>query len=271
MTPIITWLYVPGDRPDRFDKAVASGAQAVILDLEDAVAPERKAEARVLVADWLRLRDRDDTPHIEVRVNAGNDDDLTVLAAVNGTFGIRIPKVESPDDIDRVVHAIGRDVPVSALIETASGVESTPSIASHPMVMWLSIGEADLASDLGTADRGLLDWAQFRVLVAARAAGKAPPAAPVYTDINDLDGLAADTARWRMMGFVGRAAIHPTQVPIIAAAFVPSAAELQWAHEVLAALRDGGVATLPSGEMVDAAMRGRAETIVAMAELGTNR
>jgi citrate lyase subunit beta/citryl-CoA lyase len=262
--PIITSLYVPGDRPERFDKAVASGTQLVILDLEDAVAPDRKTDARVHVGEWLRLHVGDVAPAVEVRVNAGNDDDLTCLAAVSGDFGIRVPKVESPDDIDRVVDAMGRDVRVTALIETALGIEAVLAIASHPMVTSLTVGEADLASDLGTADRAVLNWAEFRVLTAARAARKPPPVAPVYTDIEDLEGLAADTANWRRMGFVGRAAIHPSQVPVIAAAFRPTEAELAWAREVLAAVGAGGVSTLKSGEMVDPAMLGRAESIVAL-------
>jgi citrate lyase subunit beta/citryl-CoA lyase len=269
LAPIITSLYVPGDRPERFDKAVASGTQLVILDLEDAVAPDRKGDARRHVADWLRLHSGDKGPLIEVRVNAGNDDDVAVLAGVGGDVGVRVPKVESPDDIDRVVDAMGRDIRVTALIESARGIEAALAIAAHPMVTSLTVGEADLASDLGTADRSVLNWAQFRVLVAARAAGKPPPVAPVYTDIEDLDGLAADTAAWRTMGFLGRAAIHPSQVPVIAAAFRPTDAEVAWAREVLATLGAGGVTTLASGEMVDPAMRGRAETIVALAELGS--
>ena len=164
---------------------------------------------------------------------------------------------------------MGRDVRVTALIESARGIEAALAIAAHPMVTTLTVGEADLASDLGTADRGVLNSAQFRVLVAARAARKPPPVAPVYTDIKDLDGLAADTADWRTMGFLGRAAIHPSQVPVIAAAFRPTDAEIAWAREVLAAVDAGGVTTLASGEMVDPAMRGRAEAIVALAELGS--
>ena len=263
--PIITSLYVPGDRPERFDKAVASGAHLVILDLEDAVAPDRKADARTHVADWLRLHDSDTVPLVEVRVNVGNDDDLAALSGLNGDFGIRVPKVESPADVDRVVNAMGRDVRITALIESALGIETALAIALHPMVTSLTVGEADLASDLGTADRGVLNWAQFRVLTAARAARKPPPVAPVYTDIKDLDGLAADTAAWRTMGFVGRAAIHPAQVPMIAAAFRPTDAEIGWAREVLTALEGGGVTTLASGEMVDPAMRGRAKGIAALA------
>ena len=263
--PVITSLYVPGDRPERFDKAVASGAHMVILDLEDAVAADRKAQARGHVADWLRLHEPDDAPLVEVRVNAGDDDDLAILASVAGSYGVRVPKAESPDHIERVLAAIGRDIAITALIETAAGVEAAPAIVGHPMVMSITVGEADLASDLGTADRGVLDWAQFRVLNAARAAGKAPPVAPIYPDIRDLDGLATDTARWRARGFVGRAAIHPSQVAVIAAAFRPPDDEVAWAREVLDVVGAGGVGRLAAGDMVDAAMVGRAESILALA------
>lgn len=262
--PVITSLYVPGDRPERFARAVASGAQLVILDLEDAVAPDGKAAARAHVASWLRLRDRGTAPLVEVRVNGGDDDDLAILSGVAGDFGIRVPKVESPADIDRVVDAMGRDLRITALIESAMGVESALAIASHPMVAALTVGEADLASDLGTADRRVLDAAQFRVFIAARAARKPPPVAPVYADIKDLDGLAVDTVEWRTKGFVGRAAIHPSQVPVIASSFRPTEREVAWARNVLAAVAGGGVSTLPSGEMVDPAMSGRAESILAL-------
>ena len=267
--PIVTSLYVPGDRPDRFDKAVASGTQLVILDLEDAVAPERKAQARGHVSEWLRRRGRDDGPLVEVRINPGSAEDLAWLVRTPGSFGVRIPKVADVDDVDRVVSALAREVRITALIESAAGIENAPQIARHPSVTSLTVGEADLASDLGTSHRGALDWAHLRVLFAARAAGKPPPAAPVYTRIDDLAGLAEDTATWRAMGFLGRAAVHPTQVAVIAAAFRPGAEELAWAEQVLAATAGGGVARLPSGDMVDPAMRGRAEAIVALGALGS--
>jgi citrate lyase subunit beta/citryl-CoA lyase len=261
--PIITGLYVPGDRPERFDKAVASGAELVILDLEDAVAADRKAAARQHVVAWLGSGDRK-PPVVEVRVNAGAVADVEALASVRAAFGVRLPKVESTDDVDAVVAALGGDVPISALIETARGLEEAAAIAAHPAVAAVSLGEADLASDLGSADVAILDWARARLLVAARAAGKPPPMMAVYTDIGDLDGLAADTRRGKAMGYVGRTAIHPSQVPVIAAAFVPTGDELAWASEVLAATAAGGVTTLASGEMVDPAMRRRAESIVAL-------
>ncbi len=261
--PIVTGLYVPGDRPERFAKAVATGAQLVILDLEDAVAPDHKVVARQHVLDWL-ASDDPKAPMIEVRVNAGDIADLEALAAVTGPLALRLPKVESPDDIDATLAALGRQVPVAALIETARGLEAAVSISAHSSVTSVGLGEADLASDLGSTDDAVLDWARARLLVAARAAGKPPPMMSVFTDIRDLAGLAADTRRGRAMGFVGRTAIHPSQVPVIAAAFAPTEDEVAWATEVVAVTAHGGVATLGSGEMVDPAMRRRAEAIVAL-------
>jgi citrate lyase subunit beta / citryl-CoA lyase len=264
IAPIVTALYVPGDRPERFAKAVATGAHLVILDLEDAVPPERKDEARQHVVDWL-ASPAVKSPVVEVRVNAGSADDLAALATVGGGFGVRMPKVESPGAVEAALVALGYTPRIAAVIETAAGVESLPAIAAHPAVRTLSLGEADLASDLGTADERALDWARLRLLYAARAHGKPAPMMSIYPDIRDLDGLAADTRRGRAMGFVGRTAIHPSQLPVIATAFTPSDEEVAWAHQVLAATADGGVTTLGSGEMVDPAMRRRAETILALA------
>ena len=213
------------------------------------------------------------SPLVEVRVNAGDDDDVAAARRRSAaTFGVRIPKVESPDDIDRVVDAMGRDVPVTALIETARGIEAALAIAAHPMVTSLTRrrGRPGQRSRHRRPRRARLGRSSASSSPLAPP-GKPPPVAPVYTDIKDLDGLAADTAGWRTMGFLGRAAIHPSQVPVIAAAFRPTDAEVAWAREVLAAIDAGGVTTLASGEMVDPAMRGRAEAIVALAELGSPR
>lgn len=261
--PVVTALYVPGDRPERFAKAVASGAQLVILDLEDAVAPARKDEARRHVVDWL-ASDEPKPAHVEVRVNAGSSDDLAALATVTAPFGLRLPKVEAAGDVERAIAGLGRVPPVSALIETGRGLEAVLQIATHPAVTAVGLGEADLASDLGSADATVLDWARVRLLVASRAAGIGAPMMSVFTDIADLTGLAADTRRGRAMGYVGRTAIHPSQVPVIATAFTPTAPEVAWATEVLAATAGGGVTTLASGEMADAAMRARAQAILAL-------
>jgi citrate lyase subunit beta / citryl-CoA lyase len=258
---LITGLYVPGDRPDRFDKAVATGADLVILDLEDAVADDRKSHARDVVTAWLVGAHVDCV--LQVRVNANNADDLAALTGLTG-FEVRLPKVESPSQIDQVAAALP-DVPITALVESAFGVEHATDLASHPAVTRLGLGESDLASELGTRTDTVLDHARVRLLYAARAAGLPAPMLSTYPAIRDLAGLRADTERGRDLGWVGRVAIHPSQLPVIAEVFLPSAEERRWAKEVLAAGAKG-VSTLPSGEMVDPAMLGRARAIISRLE-----
>jgi citrate lyase subunit beta/citryl-CoA lyase len=258
---IITGLYVPGDRPDRFEKAVATGAQLVIIDLEDAVAPARKELAREETVAWLTGRDRERGPVLQVRVNAGDDADLAALSAASVPVEIRLPKVESTSDLDRVASLIG-DLPITALIETAAGVENAAAIAAHPAVTRIALGESDLTSDLGSTDAVLIDYLRARILIAARAAGLAAPMLSAYPGIPDLDGLRADTERGRALGWVGRAAVHPSQLGVIAEVFAPRESELARARQVLAAMETGGVATLASGEMVDAAMVRRARALL---------
>lgn len=262
--PLITGLYVPGDRPDRFDKAVATGADLVILDLEDAVAPERKAFARDAVVAWLAGADR--TPGRVLQVRVHDDADLLALRDVRGVE-VRLPKVASPARVDEVA-AVLPGVPVTALVESALGIEHAAEIAAHPAVTRLGLGESDLASELGTRADAVLDHARVRLLYAARAAGLPAPMLSAYPAIADLAGLRADTERGRALGWVGRVAVHPRQLPVIAEVFRPSADETSWARAVLSAASSGGVATLPDGEMVDPAMVGRARAILARVARG---
>lgn len=263
--PIITALYVPGDRPDRFGKALSSWAQMVIVDLEDSVAPERKRFARRAVGDWLVERAGAAGPLIQVRVNVDRRADVEMLAEIEGPFELRLPKVESCRDLDSLSSCPGGSGGVTATIETARGVVDADEIANHPLVSRLAIGDADLASDLGAGTDMVLDHAHLRVLFSARAAGLPAPMMSVYPDIADLDGLRTDTIHGRRIGMIGRAAIHPRQLAVISDVFRPSPTELEWAHEVLEAVAAGGVTTLGSGEMVDPAMAGRAELLVAIA------
>lgn len=265
---LLTWLYVPGDRPDRFAKAVASGADAVILDLEDAVVEGRKAYARQAVADFLR--EQHDVP-VFVRVNelTGPDlrADLDALADAGlGLAGLRLPKVESVRD---VVALAGRvDVPLHPLIESALGLEAAYAIATaHPAVTSIGLGEADLRSDLGVSDDDGLLWARSRVVVAARAAGLVPPAMSVYPNVSDLEGLAASCAIGRRLGFLGRSAIHPRQLPVIVEAFRPGTDEVARARELLGAVsaaetRGSGTVVLPDGRFADRAMVAAARATV---------
>jgi citrate lyase subunit beta/citryl-CoA lyase len=263
---MLTWLYVPGDRPDRFAKAVASGADAVILDLEDAVHAQRKAYARAAVADFCA--DAHEVP-VQVRVNALDSGacraDLEALAGVSGVDGLRLPKVESTGDVRRVAE-LGLEL--HCLVESALGVERAYDIATaHPAVATLGLGEADLRSDLGVVDDAGLAYPRGRIVSAARAAGLPPPARSVYANVLDLGGLAASCRAGRSLGFAGRAAIHPRQLPVIVEAFRPSAAQRQRAEELLAAVAASasagrGTAVLADGRFADAAMVAAAQRTV---------
>ncbi|MEU5875286.1 aldolase/citrate lyase family protein [Glycomyces sp. NPDC047369] len=258
MNPVSA-LYVPGDRPDRFGKAAASGADTVILDLEDAVADTAKAAALDHVTAWLANRESE--VDVQVRVNVGADHEIRAVRATGARVGLRIPKVEAPEDLGVIAH-LAEGLPLTALIESARGLQNAAAIAAHPAVAALALGEADLRSDLGATAEAVLDHARIHVLIAARAAGLPAPMLSVYPRLQDLDGLRADTERGKALGLRGRTAVHPKQLPVIREVFAPTPEETAWAEAVVAALEGGGVATLPSGEMVDPAMLGRARSIL---------
>ncbi|ATL27027.1 HpcH/HpaI aldolase/citrate lyase family protein [Streptomyces formicae] len=257
----LTWLYVPGDRPGVVAKALLAGADVVIVDLEDAVAPDRKEYARSATAELLA--EPPPVP-VHVRVNALDgplaEADLRAIAPLPGVAGLRLPKVTSRADVIRVAEraapADGGAPALHALIESALGLEHAFAIATaHPALHGLSIGEADLRADLGVREEVGLDWARSRVVVAARAAGLAPPAQSVHPDIRDLEGLAASCARGRALGFLGRAAIHPRQLPVIERAYLPTPEEVERAEEITkAATTDEGALALPDGRFVDRAV-----------------
>ena len=246
-------LYVPGSRPDRFDKAAATGAE-VILDLEDAVAADHKAQAREYVAAWVAHA----SVPLQVRVNRPGSADLAAdLAALPIDVPVRVPKVETAADLAGLG---GR--PLHVLVETALGVENLFAIASAAGVRSIGLGEADLVAELGLAGEEALAWVRSRTVIAARAADLPAPMMAAYPAIADLDGLAASCRVGRGLGMRGRTAVHPSQVPVIRTVFGRSDTEAAWARSVLTALEHDGVATLPDGSMVDAAMARRARAIL---------
>jgi citrate lyase subunit beta/citryl-CoA lyase len=257
-------LYVPGTRPDRFGKAMASGADAIILDLEDAVAPADNDAARENVAAWLRARatrgdEADGAGHVEVwvRVNGGAllaADAREVLDA--GARNISLPKA-SLDALARFDAIAGEAaVVVSALIETAEGVLDARAIAADARVERLQIGEADLGAELNV-EPGDDAFAPMRaqVVLASAAAGIEPPVGPVSTDFTELDAYRASTRALKAAGFGGRAAIHPAQVAIVNEVFTPTEEELARARRVVQLVDDarGGVTLDDDGRMLDEA------------------
>lgn len=268
--PALTLLYVPADRPDRVVKALQSAADVVLVDLEDAVAPARKDSARDAVRELLPAAGR----RVQVRINhvstPWHADDVAAVAALPPQVGARIPKVESPEEIRALAAALpGREL--HPLIESALGIERALEIATaSPQVASIGLGEADLRSDLGVTDDAGLAWARSRVVVAARAARLVPPVMSAYTNVRDLDGLAASCRAGRAFGFRGRTAIHPSQLDTIRAAFLPSEQEVSRAREVLSRLGDAtaagiGAITLTDGTFLDVAMLEQARTVLALA------
>ncbi len=273
-------LYVPGNTPDRFDKAVASGAGAVILDLEDAVAVAAKEEARAAVAAWVR---RAHAPHPEIwlRINTGarGDDDVRAVGAAALT-GVCVPKVAGRaalEQLDAVLAEVEeRDgiprgsVAVCPLIETAAGLLDAAAVARGPRVRHLQLGEADLVADLGIdpqPDGEQLLFARSLVVTASAAAGIAPPLAPVSTDFRDLAAFERSTQQLRRLGFVGRACIHPRQLPVVTAVFTPDPAAVEAARDVLGRLEahGSGVGVDRHGRMIDEAVARQARRVLARA------
>ncbi|MDA8047469.1 MAG: CoA ester lyase [Actinomycetota bacterium] len=271
-----SYLYVPATRPELIDKALASRADAVVLDLEDAVPPDHKAAARANAAAVLASAP---PKPIYVRVNglaSGLAMDDLAAVATDHLAGVRIPKVEGPDEVEAVraaLDAAGCAAVVVPLIESALGVERAFAIASaHPSVATLAMGEADLRADLrAAADQGL-DYARSRCVLAARAARRSPAVQSVHIRLDDETGLRLSTVRGRALGFGGRSAIHPAQVAVINDVFSPSEEERARAAAIVAAYQEAqaqglAVAVSPDGEFVDAPVARDAAEVLARYEL----
>ncbi|GAA2275146.1 CoA ester lyase [Nonomuraea roseoviolacea subsp. roseoviolacea] len=270
--PAVSWLYVPGDRPERFAKAAASGADVVIIDLEDAVAPARKDEARANAAAYLRERASDPGDvAVHVRVNdltmPRGRDDVAALAGLPGLDGLRLPKVESA----AVLDALGDcPAPAYAVLESAAGVLAASAVAAHPRVAGVALGEQDLSAELSVTDVAALNQLRLQVVLAAAAACLPPVPMSVYPNVRDEEGLLASCAAGRAIGMFGRAAIHPRQIPVIRRAFTPTEEETARAEEIAEAAeraeREGlGAVALPDGRFVDAPIVARARRTLALA------
>ena len=263
-----TWLYVPGHQERHLAGAFDRGADAVVLDLEDAVPPDDKQRARNMVATVIRARPA------WVRVNrAGSDACAADLEAVaEHAVGIRLAKVESADDVAWVLER-APGAPVDCLIETARGVLSAPDIARAAGVTGLAFGAADLAADLGVADawRPLLH-ARSRVVLAAKAAGLPGPSDGVCTRLGDANRLRREASLARDLGFEGKSAIHPQQIPIVNEVFKTADWQITWAREVLAAFKAsaGNPTQLTNGEFVDPPVAERARRLLLQAGADAN-
>ncbi|WP_326697006.1 CoA ester lyase [Streptomyces sp. NBC_01754] len=263
----LTWLYVPGDRPEVVGKALDAGADVVIVDLEDAVAPDRREYARAATAELLTGPPVTGAAAVPVHVRVHGEADVRALAGLPGLSGIRLPKITHAASVHHVA-ALAPGVPLYPLLESALAIEHAYAIAgAHPDVRGIALGEADLRADLGVRDDAGLDWSRGRAVVAARAAGLAPPVMSVFPDVRDLPGLRASCAHGRRLGLLGRAAIHPRQLPVIERAFRPTGEEVEAAERIIEAARTGqGALALPDGRFVDAAVVATARRTLSLAD-----
>lgn len=255
-----SWLFTPGSRPDRFAKAAASAADALILDLEDAVAEENKGEARGHVIAFLESRPAI-RQQIAVRINplgrAVGLEDLAALARLaNGPDFIMVPKAEEPAELAlaaRVLQESGSAARLIALVESARGIANAANLAMRtPGLAALLFGAADYAADMGQQVGAYQpDFARASVVNAAAAGGVAAIDSPFFA-IDKPDELAAECRKVRALGFYGKAAIHPAQLDAIGEAFSPTANERTLARRILEAAPDG-VGVL-DGKMIDIAM-----------------
>jgi citrate lyase subunit beta/citryl-CoA lyase len=260
-----SYLFVPGNRPERFARAFDSGADAVIVDLEDAVAPDQKEAARSALAEW-RATGGEQRAGLVVRVNddasAWFDADLAVLRLL-GPCTVMLPKAESRAQVDRVAAALVPGTRVIALVESARGLLAVDAIAAAPAVERLAFGTLDYSLDLGLSDdpRGLL-YPASRIALASRAADLPPPIAGVTAAIDDEAALRADVELARACGFGAKMCIHPRQVGLLHAMLAPTPEQRDWAKRVLAAAEAGTGAVQVDGKMVDRPVLLRAGAIL---------
>ncbi len=266
-----SFLFVPGNRPERFLKALQSGADAVILDLEDAVSLAEKASARETICrQWPQLLVL--KVPLVVRINAADSaawpQDLAALAGLQGLAAVMVPKAESADTL-RQAHEALAGVAVLPLIESAAGYEALPRIAAAPGVLRLALGHIDFMADTGmqcSDDQRELAPLRFAMATATRLQRLAPAIDGVTVDIDDAQALREDAQRALRFGFGAKLCIHPRQVAGVHAALAPSAEQLDWARRVLAAdAASGGAAVQLDGRMVDAPVVLQARRTIARA------
>jgi len=284
-TPLRSLMFVPGAKARLLEKARTAAADAVILDLEDGVAPEAKAEARGLIRQALDAGPFG--PQVVVRINGWTgglaQDDLAATLPGGGVDAVCLPKAENPDEVQALARWLdgweaqqglaAGSLGVLLMIETALGVLRALELArSSPRVQALCLGGEDLSRDLGavrTREGQELAYARAHVVVAARAAG-VWAIDTVYTDLQDEDGLRAEASQARRLGYSGQLLIHPNQIEPVHQAWAPSAAEIEWARRVLASFdeataRGDGVVAL-DGKMIDAPVVARARELLAAIE-----
>jgi len=272
-----SYLFVPGNRPERFLKALQSGADAVIIDLEDAVPTQLKIEARATVAAWLSAEHP-----VYVRVNAHgtewHDDDVRSVAR-EGLRGLVLPKAQDPRRVAELAAALPNSASLLPIVENAQGLWNALEIARCPRVERLAFGHLDFQRDLGIdGENEELLYARSHLVLMSRLAGVAPPLDGITAALDDTEKLRQDVERARRLGFGGKLCIHPRQIEWVNRGFLPSEKDIEWARRVVAAAEAaGGGAVRMGAEMVDAPVVARAQHILQMAatdrdrEIGTSQ
>ena len=252
-----SFLFVPANRPERFLKATASGADAVILDLEDSVPFESKKDARLAIkSSWQELKKSGIS--LVIRINSPETtwglEDLDFFQGLDGLNGVMVPKCESSSSLNRVSEDfIG--VPLLPIIESAAGYLVLPEIAKTANVSRLVVGHIDFLADSGmlcSEDQLELNSLRFQVAMCSRVGGLAPAIDGVTVSVDDVELIRADTERSIRFGFGGKLCIHPKQISIVHEILAPSADQISWANKVIDAMEiSGGAAVQLDGKMID--------------------
>jgi len=264
----VTALFVPGDRPERFAKAAASGADVVIIDLEDAVTADNKAKALSSARESLA----EGGVRALVRINPTETDtqesEIAALLSLttsgdHGLLGIMLPKADNPRILAKLRERLPQELALVPLIESAAGLVQALELAKVPGTTRLAFGAIDYALDIdASGEDRFLDHARSQLVLASRAAGIAAPLDSPCIDIQDTDRIADSARLAKKFGFGGKLCIHPRQLPAVAGAFVPTQAEVAWASSVVGA---EGAAVQVEGQMIDRPVTERAKRILAQA------
>ncbi|WP_321787860.1 CoA ester lyase [Paraburkholderia sp. J94] len=260
-----SFLFVPGSRPERFERALASGADAVIIDLEDAVEPAAKDAARENIANWVSRRHP-----VLVRINGRATPWFEAdakLGALDGVAGIVLPKAEQAADVSAAIALARRRVPVFPLIESALGMWNAMEIARAPFVKRLMFGTLDFIAEMGMPDDGEpLNHYRSQLALISRVAGIEAPVDGVTPDIQDLARIERDALNGKRLGFGAKLCIHPKQIEAVHRCYRPSEAELAWAARVAQAAREAQAGAITvDGKMVDRPVILRAQQLLALA------
>lgn len=260
-----SWLFVPGDRPERFDKAAASGVDVVVIDLEDAVLPDARPQARAEVASWLR-----DGHQAVVRVSSIEDLEADVNAIyAPGLLGVILPKPAGAIAVAEAVAHLTDGVDAIVLVETAHALHEVEAIAALPRVARLALGQVDLGIDTGLSFDSLevAQTVRTRLAIASAVAGLPGPVEGPVMHINDEAAVTARAADAKLAGMRAMLSIHPGQVAAINAAFSPSKPEIKAAREIVdaAAANPGSGAFALDGKLIDRPMLVAAQRVIDLA------